>query len=464
MQSVERQLNLLHLNAGPVAKMGTPHKNTVPAGPQEGEEVRTLFVSGLPMDVRLRELYLLFRGYEGYEGSFLKLISSKPGKPPQPIAFVSFKCRVQAERALEELQGIRFDPASSQTLRLEFARTNSRVSPRQPPVTTSSQGAVTSTQQLPIQKSGSDPSYGSYIPVIPNHTQQLSPHLYGPTDTWSQRMPVQMAYQNLSQLSSPSPTLSPASSFPQLSVLNMLDSDNSYPLPSPMYYTLMPSPSPTPTPVSSQHHTSLPPSGLSSSSTSSLSSSSSCSTLFVANLELQHTEEEVADVFRNYAGFVKAKLFTRGGPPVAFVEFKTVECATSAMEKLQGYVLPNTKRVSGIRIEYARQRMGEQFRSPTAASEAVSMAASPSPIQTIYSGQHYQQQQQRPSLHASNGHSSSASSSCSSSTSELQQPQLWALHSSSPVPMPYGNGFGPQPQMLVNGFPNQYVTPWLKYN
>ena len=37
----------------------------------------------------------------------------------------------------------------------------------------------------------------------------------------------QMAYQNLSQLSSPSPTLSPASSFPQLSVLNMLDSDNS---------------------------------------------------------------------------------------------------------------------------------------------------------------------------------------------------------------------------------------------
>jgi len=27
-------------------------------------KVRTLFVSGLPMDVRLRELYLLFRCYE----------------------------------------------------------------------------------------------------------------------------------------------------------------------------------------------------------------------------------------------------------------------------------------------------------------------------------------------------------------------------------------------------------------
>jgi len=34
----------------------------------------------------------------------LKLISSKPGKPPQPIAFVSFKLRKQAEKALSELQ------------------------------------------------------------------------------------------------------------------------------------------------------------------------------------------------------------------------------------------------------------------------------------------------------------------------------------------------------------------------
>jgi RNA recognition motif-containing protein len=240
MQGVERQLNLLHLNPvapaaappqPPGVKMGTPHKNSVPAVTQEGEEVRTLFVSGLPMDVRLRELYLLFRGYEGYEGSFLKLISSKPGKPPQPIAFVSFKTRSQAERALEDLQGVRFDPASSQTLRLEFARTNSRVSPRQPPVATSSQGNSSTTHpSLPYQKNTSDTSYhGSFIPVLPtNPPQQLSPHLYAPTDTWPQRIPMQVAYQSLSQLSSPSPTLSPASSFPQLSVLNMLESDNSH--------------------------------------------------------------------------------------------------------------------------------------------------------------------------------------------------------------------------------------------
>ena len=84
-------------------------------------QVRTLFVSGLPMDVRLRELYLLFRCYEvhawyhwplavvgcsislslslslslcmqGYEGSFLKLISSKPGKPPQVCLVIANQC------------------------------------------------------------------------------------------------------------------------------------------------------------------------------------------------------------------------------------------------------------------------------------------------------------------------------------------------------------------------------------
>lgn len=42
-------------------------------------QVRTLFVSGLPMDAKPRELYLLFRAYQGYEGSLLK-VTSKNGK------------------------------------------------------------------------------------------------------------------------------------------------------------------------------------------------------------------------------------------------------------------------------------------------------------------------------------------------------------------------------------------------
>lgn len=67
------------------------------------EEVRTLFVSGLPMDAKPRELYLLFRAYEGYEGSLLK-VTSKNGKTASPVGFVTFSTRSGAEAAKQDLQ------------------------------------------------------------------------------------------------------------------------------------------------------------------------------------------------------------------------------------------------------------------------------------------------------------------------------------------------------------------------
>ncbi|KAJ1204718.1 hypothetical protein NDU88_000156 [Pleurodeles waltl] len=60
-------------------------------------EVRTLFVSGLPLDIKPRELYLLFRPFKGYEGSLIKLTSK------QPVGFVSFDSRSEAEAAKNAL-------------------------------------------------------------------------------------------------------------------------------------------------------------------------------------------------------------------------------------------------------------------------------------------------------------------------------------------------------------------------
>merc|ERR1712029_1300532 len=92
------------------------------------EEVRTLFVSGLPMDTKPRELYLLFRPYEGYEGSLLK-VTSKNGKTSSPVGFETFSSRASAEAAKQDLQqGVRFDPDLPQTIRLEFAKSNTKVS------------------------------------------------------------------------------------------------------------------------------------------------------------------------------------------------------------------------------------------------------------------------------------------------------------------------------------------------
>ncbi|XP_073758508.1 RNA-binding protein with multiple splicing isoform X11 [Callorhinus ursinus] len=84
-------------------------------------KVRTLFVSGLPLDIKPRELYLLFRPFKGYEGSLIKLTSK------QPVGFVSFDSRSEAEAAKNALNGIRFDPEIPQTLRLEFAKANTKM-------------------------------------------------------------------------------------------------------------------------------------------------------------------------------------------------------------------------------------------------------------------------------------------------------------------------------------------------
>ncbi|TSL54328.1 RNA-binding protein with multiple splicing [Bagarius yarrelli] len=117
------------------------------------EEVRTLFVSGLPLDIKPRELYLLFRPFKGYEGSLIKLTSK------QPVGFVSFDSRAEAEAAKNALNGVRFDPEIPQTLRLEFAKANTKMAksklvgtPNPPP-----------TQQSPGPPFISREAYRSYL-------------------------------------------------------------------------------------------------------------------------------------------------------------------------------------------------------------------------------------------------------------------------------------------------------------
>lgn len=51
-------------------------------------------------------------------------------------------------------------------------------------------------------------------------------------------------------------------------------------------------------------------------------------------------------------------MHTKGGTPVAFVEFSDVRFASAALTSLQGFVLVSSDR-GGIRIEYAKSKMGE---------------------------------------------------------------------------------------------------------
>nr|CAD1827724.1 unnamed protein product [Ananas comosus var. bracteatus] len=86
------------------------------------DEVRTLFVAGLPGDVRPREIYNLFREFPGYESSHLR----NSGKSSQAYAFAVFRDQQSAIAAMHALNGMIFDLEKEYSLHVDLARSNSR--------------------------------------------------------------------------------------------------------------------------------------------------------------------------------------------------------------------------------------------------------------------------------------------------------------------------------------------------
>nr|XP_014273792.1 protein couch potato isoform X2 [Halyomorpha halys] len=282
--------------------------------------VRTLFVSGLPMDAKPRELYLLFRAYEGYEGSLLK-VTSKNGKTASPVGFVTFNTRAGAEAAKQDLQqGVRFDPDMPQTIRLEFAKSNTKVSkPKQP------SASLTNSH--------------------PTLMHPLTGHLGGPFFTGGPELwPHPLAYAaELPGTALQHATLVHPALHPQVPALQM---GGAAP---PLTHSLphfLPSPA-----LASPVASSPTPAG-------TIPNNGPCSTLFVANLGQFVSEHELKEIFSSVPGFGRLRLHSKGGKPVAFVEFKDVKAASGAMSALQGSFLLSSDR-GAIRIEYAKTKMSE---------------------------------------------------------------------------------------------------------
>lgn len=84
--------------------------------------IKTLFISGLPDDVKAREIHNLFRRRPGFESCQLKYT----GRGNQAVAFATFFNPQSAMSALQALNGVKFDPQSGSVLHVELARTNSR--------------------------------------------------------------------------------------------------------------------------------------------------------------------------------------------------------------------------------------------------------------------------------------------------------------------------------------------------
>ncbi|CAG5123467.1 unnamed protein product, partial [Candidula unifasciata] len=84
----------------------------------------------------------------GFETGLLKIMDKNiiTDNDNYPVGFVTFRSRTAAEMAMQDLQGVRFDPDLPQTLRLEFAKSNTKVTkPKQAssqPVTSNSAGFI----------------------------------------------------------------------------------------------------------------------------------------------------------------------------------------------------------------------------------------------------------------------------------------------------------------------------------
>ncbi|KAK6057001.1 hypothetical protein COOONC_05486 [Cooperia oncophora] len=269
-------------------------------------QVRTLFVSGLPMDAKPRELYLLFRAYRGYESSLLKM-TAKNGKPTSPVGFVTFQTSKDAEEARKALQGVRFDPDCAQVLRLELAKSNTKVSrPKQspPPVIPMAAPSLQTMPQFLAPLQPADAILFDQHPLLFDQHQLFS--------------------LNLPRI--PSVT-------PSVPLAGILSSDGGYHQNAFLQAAL----------------------GLNAQNAASLQG---CSTLFVANLSPGVTEDELRSVFKAFAGFTRLRMHTKNGSSVAFIEYSSLASATSAMMALQGFHLGSSDR-GGIRIEYARNKMAD---------------------------------------------------------------------------------------------------------
>ncbi|XP_020523689.1 RNA-binding protein with multiple splicing 2 isoform X2 [Amborella trichopoda] len=82
------------------------------------DEVRTIFISGLPDDVKERELQNLCRWLPGYEASQVNY------KGEQPMGFVLFSTAPMAMAARDALQELVFDAEAKSVLRTEMAKKN----------------------------------------------------------------------------------------------------------------------------------------------------------------------------------------------------------------------------------------------------------------------------------------------------------------------------------------------------
>ncbi|RDA89377.1 hypothetical protein CP532_6174 [Ophiocordyceps camponoti-leonardi (nom. inval.)] len=93
-----------------------------------------------------------------------------------------------------------------------------------------------------------------------------------------------------------------------------------------------------------------------------------CNTLYVGNLPIDTSEEELKAMFSKQRGYKRLCFRTKQNGPMCFVEFEDISFATKALKDLYGQPLHNSVK-GGIRLSFSKNPLG--VRSGQGASQGV---------------------------------------------------------------------------------------------
>ncbi|XP_009384887.2 uncharacterized protein LOC103972311 [Musa acuminata AAA Group] len=261
------------------------------------DEIRTVFITGLPGDVKERELHNLLRWLPGFEASQINF------KAEQPMGFALFSTAQHAMAAKDALQDLEFDVEMKSALHTEMAKKNLFVKRG----VASESSSIDQSKRL---RTGGDYTHAGYA-APPFHPQ--------PTPVWG----------------NPGGYIAPHPPPPY-------DPYGGYQVPQVAMTT------PPPLPASSryapvQNNKDNPP----------------CNTLFIGNLGENVNEEEVRGLFSVQPGFKQMKILRQERNTVCFIEFEDLNSATTVHQNLQGAVLTSSGR-GGMRIQFSKNPFGRR--------------------------------------------------------------------------------------------------------
>lgn len=294
------------------------------------EDVSTIYLTGLPSDVTSRELRALFRFAPGFEAAValesttpltLHLLHSDHWSPWQRTHLLA---DVLNEIHHTDTQSLNNLSMMEESCLVGFAKFACR------------QDAIDARQHL------------NGKPFDPENPQEM--------------MRVEFAGRNLSPISTEGRT--PAASLDTLASPPLQDevlpppivparSFSSQPLLQGVYYNPPTRYSPFRRASSGSQHL------LQMNNCTLLCENPPCNTLYVGNLPPNAAEEELRELFAPFPGFKRMSFKEKPAPagPMCFVEFESVQAATTAMTALYGTMLSSSTK-GGIRLSYSKNPLG----------------------------------------------------------------------------------------------------------